>query len=903
MRRLHRYTTGLTIASVFLLALLLSALPLPDWLRPLPGLRRSPYLAIREAVLPASFESSLSSAGGGFDSTVDDDDELLTSMQQLPRPGAQNVEAPTVQAALEGLPPAARAKADELELRGAQVQAAHVEIEQTCQERGSDVRCKRRPLQAFAEALNELKAGRRKSSVRVLHFGDSLIASDLITDQIRESLQARWGSGGKGFLFVDRPTRGAGRTVRTGRATPGWGIAKITDQRPAELTGISGVLFSTKAQDVQTTEYDLTEPTAVADLWYLSRPGGGDIEVRADGRPLEVISTSQPARTPRFERVELPRGAKKLSLSTRGGPVDVFGVSLQAPSPGVIYDSLGLPGATSEVLLKKDQAVFRAQLQRADPSLLVVMVGGNEAHEYAKGKTNLPEIRDHFEHLVDRLQEGAPGASCLMIGTFDSGTKSMGGGISPRPGTREVSRIIREVALGKGCAFWDALTAMGGEGITKKWLAAGMMNADLVHPKKRGGDVLGYLFDVALERARQELQSAEPGFEPQLTPRGTEASPGLEDEIGNALERTFAKLHKLEERREGRLTIVQLGASHTAAQLFTDMARRLLAQRVGDAGRGYVAAGGPSKRLASSGIERQISGQWEFHDAMSATAGRRLWGLTGVRAEGAPGATMAFTFCSDCEDTKVGTRLQLHYLEAPGSGRLKVSLDGRVVQSVDARLARYRKVRVLTFHAKGAKHTLEARNDGPGTLTILGASQDLERPGVVYDALGLPGATVFKVASYDQDAFAHQLVSRRPDLYVLFFGTNETGISRLDEEAMKQAYKTVFGTLRRAAPDAECIFIGPTDRMRQSSSGEWVGAPRESDVTASLRRIAFGHRCAFWSARTAMGGPGSIARWVAKGLAHPDHVHLTPLGYELLAKTFIEDLMAAYGMPALTRAE
>jgi lysophospholipase L1-like esterase len=47
---------------------------------------------------------------------------------------------------------------------------------------------------------------------------------------------------------------------------------------------------------------------------------------------------------------------------------------------------------------------------------------------------------------------------------------------------------------------------------------------------------------------------------------------------------------------------------------------------------------------------------------------------------------------------------------------------------------------------------------------------------------------------------------------------------------------------------------------------------------------------AFWDARHAMGGEGSIIRWAKRGLAQPDHVHLTGAGYLALADKFYEEI-------------
>ncbi|MEO1232927.1 MAG: hypothetical protein AAFZ18_28940, partial [Myxococcota bacterium] len=64
----------------------------------------------------------------------------------------------------------------------------------------------------------ELERGATEDNVRVLHLGDSHIAADYITRTVRTRFQARFGSGGRGFVHADQKARFGGR--RLGR--PGW---------------------------------------------------------------------------------------------------------------------------------------------------------------------------------------------------------------------------------------------------------------------------------------------------------------------------------------------------------------------------------------------------------------------------------------------------------------------------------------------------------------------------------------------------------------------------------------------------------------------------------------------------------------------------------------------------------
>src|SRR5262249_53001596 len=65
-------------------------------------------------------------------------------------------------------------------------------------------------LDPLFEALDATEAKLRTTPVRIVHLGDSLIASDYISDVLRRRLEKRFGSGGRGYLFIDRPSRFSG---------------------------------------------------------------------------------------------------------------------------------------------------------------------------------------------------------------------------------------------------------------------------------------------------------------------------------------------------------------------------------------------------------------------------------------------------------------------------------------------------------------------------------------------------------------------------------------------------------------------------------------------------------------------------------------------------------------------
>lgn len=378
--------------------------------------------------------------------------------------------------------------------------------------------------------------------------------------------------------------------------------------------------------------------------------------------------------------------------------------------------------------------------------------------------------------------------------------------------------------------------------------------------------------------------SRPPPSDPEPAPIELERAP---------LERFFERLRDLEAGRAERVAAAQLGASHTARMTFPDQVRAMLAARFGSRGQGFVSVGAPFASALKE-VELGLSGRWELQEALYAKPGQ-VWGLAGKRARGQPGAKLSARVCQGCPKKEGLAQLSLFYLEHPRMGRLEVLVDGAKARTVPPKPPKSVGAQVATFELSAGPHAVEAKVRG-APVTVFGVAYERQRPGVVYDAWGLPGASVMVPDGYDKRSFIAQLRARQPDLYVVFFGTNESIMRGLDPASYRSRYTSMLRTLRTAALTSDCVLVGPTDRLRPTPDGGVAEAPHLEVVEESIREAAKAHGCAFWSAREAMGGRGSMARWQAEAppLAKPDGTHLTDEGYRKLATELARSLLAAY---------
>lgn len=365
----------------------------------------------------------------------------------------------------------------------------------------------------------------------------------------------------------------------------------------------------------------------------------------------------------------------------------------------------------------------------------------------------------------------------------------------------------------------------------------------------------------------------------------------------------LARFHKaLRQAAEGRdkARILFYGDSHVASDFMTGRMRDALQARFGDAGPGFVIAGKPwrshrHERLAS--IDAQGVRATRIKALLGHDTTARL-GLAGVALEAEERlARVRLSTRGHKADGRRSGKLhgELFYLRRPGGGTVRIEIDGKRVATVRTRGSRER----AGYHRfelpnTAAHHDIDLRCAGDGPVTWFGVALEGDRPGVVLDTLGIPGARARAQLSWNGSLLRDHLRRRAPDLVVMAYGTNEAGDAREPLATYAAQLDEVVRRMRAATKGASCLLIGPSDRVERVAAGGYRSLPRTADLIAVQRRIAREQGCGYFDLVSAMGGPLSIVRWAS---AHPafganDMVHLTRRGYAALGDTLTEALLS-----------
>ena len=436
------------------------------------------------------------------------------------------------------------------------------------------------------------------------------------------------------------------------------------------------------------------------------------------------------------------------------------------------------------------------------------------------------------------------------------------------------------------------------------------------------------LLSVAMARPSSPLSNR---FPPHAAPRQGTALAALEaaaPSAANSLSTGVTTYGELEADifSPHRLTILQLGDSHTAADIFTGRVRERLQQAFGTGGDAYLVPGKPHLGVRSALFESDASDGWTYEALQKSDAKRRFY-LSGFNAI-AHHAGAALSMRS--RGGRGYDRVEVAFLKEPGGGKAEVLIDGTPTGSIDldgtADERATLSVRSPTGAISGFREiAVRSLSDSP--VTVTGVDVGREGDGVSFLSLGFPGATVQLLQHLTTENLADDLHRMAPDFVVLAFGTNEGFNDNLDIANYTAQYEQIVRRIMEAKPGVRIVMVGPPDAARpagvchasgvgqdcvsaaaaQIAAGPGGGQcrfptpPKLNLVREAQRKLADRLGAIFWDWSSVMPGPCGAQTWAAASpplMAH-DYVHMTLDGYKLSADRFADFLIPLIeGRPA-----
>ena len=323
-------------------------------------------------------------------------------------------------------------------------------------------------LRRFYASLNESD----QHMIRVLHYGDSQIEEDRMTQQIREALQARYGGKGVGLMPLAQTIPSL--TVRqslylNGRfANPSISMQRYMVYGPKSMQRTDGL-------------YGVMGQMAIMN----DSLAKGSENVRVICKPAVQSALYEHWRVLADSSVHYTIHGDTMDLTGRG---NVYGLS-QESTTGVIVDNLPMRGCLGLVFTKMDSTQLATTYRDLNVRLIIMQYGGN-AIPFNRNPGTISSIVRGLREQVRHLQACAPNADILFIGPSDMLTQT-DGEWHTYPMVPYMDRLLRKMALEENIAYFSLYRWMGGAGSMLRWQEVGLAGSDGVHFNRAGARKAG----------------------------------------------------------------------------------------------------------------------------------------------------------------------------------------------------------------------------------------------------------------------------------------------------------------------------------------------------------------------------------------------------------------------------
>ncbi len=345
------------------------------------------------------------------------------------------------------------------------------------------------------------KASTLPRPVRIAYFGDSFIEADILTADIREMLQEKYGGKGIGWIDCTKGTNGSRPTIAV--VSKGFTESSVTkhpyvasnlDINQKYFKAVTGASLKCTA----TTFRKGTSTWQNSMFFYEDKQGTTQISGSVNNQPLQplqptgsglqMVSISQQAHAATFEVTQAGAGSL------------FFGAAFESDR-GVIVDNLGMRGISGYALASLSDERLSAFAHLRPYDLIILHYGLNVATD-----DNDTQFVKHYltkmKAVVAKLRKAYPEAAILIMSVTDRDQRTADG-----IRTMKVIPVLisyqQQLAAQEQVAFYSMFDAMGGKNSVRRYVDKKWANKDYTHINYEGGKQL----------ARQFCKSVEAGME------------------------------------------------------------------------------------------------------------------------------------------------------------------------------------------------------------------------------------------------------------------------------------------------------------------------------------------------------------------------------------------------------
>lgn len=364
-------------------------------------------------------------------------------------------------------------------------------------------------LKPFFDALSGLKTNPR--SIRVLHYGDSQIEGDRITDYLRLKLQGQFGGQGVGLVSLTPIASSVISKITVGQGWDRYTVFTMKDKRVMHsnygvLAGFSrfsnyrrldSASVISSSITISTTKFGGSNAMAYKKLKLFY--GGAQTKTWSefyDGPALISADSLDAGGSFRIKEYNVGQGSNThtLKFSGKDSP-DFYALSLESDQ-GVMVDNIALRGSSGTFFHQINGTQLKQFYDYLNVKFIILQFGGN-AMPSIKDAVMAVNYANYLKYQIATVKKLAPNASILFIGPSDMSIKQ-GTDYVTYPYLEDLRDAIKKVVLESDCAFFDMYDCMGGKNSMASWVDQRLAATDYTHFSPQGARKIATLLYSAL---------------------------------------------------------------------------------------------------------------------------------------------------------------------------------------------------------------------------------------------------------------------------------------------------------------------------------------------------------------------------------------------------------------------
>ena len=348
-----------------------------------------------------------------------------------------------------------------------------------------------------------------KGKINVMQMGGSHIQADIWSDQMRKNFQNLSPNlnGGRGFLFPYKLAQTNNPYYYKVTYTGEWNGYRNSVSKHHSTWGTSGITATTTDslssfkivfRGDHTPYYDFNS----IKIFHNLDSTGFCLQLTSDTCSSIKVNHEIGYTEFKFDSHQDSIAFTIYKTDSTQTHFNLYGISLDNDDNGIVYNSIGVNGASTASYLRCQ--LFTHHLQAIQPDLVIFCIGINDAYD--------PDFcprcyENNYDTLVSWIRSVNPHCQFLFVTNNDSYYKRR----YPNKRVYEAKEAMIKLANKYNAGLWDMFEVMGGLGSIKTWQQNAFAKRDKIHLTSDGYKLMGDLMFAALMKEYEKyLQKPTP---------------------------------------------------------------------------------------------------------------------------------------------------------------------------------------------------------------------------------------------------------------------------------------------------------------------------------------------------------------------------------------------------------